>query len=303
MFTSGSTGKPKLHFQTLTSLKKGTKPSHKGKIWGLLYSPSRMAGLQVVLQSQVSNAIIVEADPATTTEEFLQECLGSGVNCLSATPSRWRALLSSETLTKLPLQNISIGGEIADQILLDKLKKTFPSAQIRHIYATTETGPVFSVSDCLEGFPANYLSRTLASGKSLSIVENELVVTDLNNGRPGEPQEIHTGDLVEVSEERVRFAGRIGDIVNVGGVKVSLTEIERLGCEIPGVADCQARQVPSPFVGSLISLQIQWEGLPLDNRQVRSYFSDRLPKAAIPAVISQVEKIELSDNFKKRRTF
>lgn len=302
MFTSGSTGKPRLHFQSLSSMLRSTRPDQKEQIWGLLYAPSRMAGLQVVLQAHASDALIVEPDEGSSSDSFIQECIDNNVNSLSATPSRWKSLLSSEKFIKLQLKSISIGGEIADQNILDKLKTSFPSAKIRHIYATTETGPVFSVSDGLEGFPIEYLSRPLASGKTLEIVNGELVVSFESGKRKGETIKIQTGDLVEIQGDRALFSGRIGDIVNIGGVKVSLTEIERLGNAIPGVVDCQARQVPSAFMGSLVALDIQWEGQPLDNREVRSYFLKSLPKAAVPAVINQVAKLNLSENYKKRRT-
>lgn len=302
MFTSGSTGKPRLHFQTLSSMLKSTRPNQKEQIWGLLYAPSRMAGLQVVLQAHASDALIVEPEEGSSIDVFLQECLDNEVNSLSATPSRWKSLLSSETTTKLPLKSISIGGEIADQNILDRLKASFPSAKIRHIYATTETGPVFSVSDGLEGFPIDYLSRHLASGKTLEIINSELVVSFESGTRKGEKTKIQTGDLIEIVGDRVVFSGRIGDIVNIGGVKVSLTEIERLGNAIPGVVDCQARQAPSAFMGFLIALDIQWEGEPLENKEIRSYFLKSLPKAAVPAVINQVEKLNLSENYKKKRT-
>jgi hypothetical protein len=55
-------------------------------------------------------------------------------------------------------------------------------------------------------------------------------------------------------------------------------------------------------MGSLVALDIQWEGKPLDNREVRSYFLKSLPKAAVPAVINQVAKLNLSENYKKKRT-
>jgi acyl-coenzyme A synthetase/AMP-(fatty) acid ligase len=298
MYTSGSTGKPRLHFQSIESLKLSTRPSHPGRAWGLLYSPSRMAGIQVVFQCHASDAVLVEPEPGTTTEQFLDECIIHGVDSLSATPSRWRSLLGSNKTRDLALKYISIGGEIADQNLLDKLRTFFPEASVRHIYAMTETGPVFSVADGLEGFPSEYLARGLASGKRLTIVEGELVVSyDLH----GQVKSIQTGDLVVESGNRVRFMGRTGDIVNIGGVKVSLSEVERICNSFPGVVDSQARAIKSPFMGSLISLEIAWEGSAPKDSQIRSHFQKHLPKAAIPAVITSVDSLELSENFKKRR--
>jgi hypothetical protein len=67
------------------------------------------------------------------------------------------------------------------------------------------------------------------------------------------------------------------------------------------VVDSQAHAIKSPFTGSLISLEIQWEGSTPKDSQIRSHFQQHLPKAAIPAVIRSVDSLELSENFKKRR--
>ena len=43
------------------------------------------------------------------------------------------------------LKRITLGGEIADQAVIDGLSKMFPLASIVHIYASTEAGVGFSV--------------------------------------------------------------------------------------------------------------------------------------------------------------
>jgi acyl-coenzyme A synthetase/AMP-(fatty) acid ligase len=260
-----------------------------------------MAGLQVILQAWASDAAIVEPDPGATPLDFLDEFSSSDVDSLSGTPSRWRALVSIEKFRQLPIKNITLGGEIADQVTLDKLRDLFPTASIRHVYATTETGPVFSVSDGLEGFPANLLNRELSSGKRLSINEGELVVS-FSPGVESQAQKVvKTGDLVVRKDDRIRFIGRIGDVVNVGGVKVSLSDVESHCNALPGVVDSLVKAISNPFVGYVIKAEIQWESKPLTDREVRSLLSKDLQKAAVPAVIVSVQTLDLSENFKKVR--
>jgi len=38
------------------------------------------------------------------------------------------------------LRQITLGGEIADQAVLDALARRFPGARITHVYASTEAG-------------------------------------------------------------------------------------------------------------------------------------------------------------------
>jgi acyl-coenzyme A synthetase/AMP-(fatty) acid ligase len=301
LYTSGSTGVPKLHFQHLSALVSATKAGHPARAWGLLYSPSRMAGLQVVLQAFASNAKLVEPKTGSTLSEILHEFKEHGVDSLSATPSRWRSILGSDHLAGLALKHISLGGEIADQRLLDNLKEKFPQAAIRHIYATTETGPVFSVSDGVEGFPVEFLEREMSSGRRLEIINGELVVIVPATGQIPHSKSIFTGDLVTIRENRIIFFGRIGDVVNVGGVKVSLSEIEKHCNLLPGVIDSQARAIPNAFMGFLISIDIHWASDPLSDQEVRGHFRKSLPKAALPALIYSVNDLDLSANHKKKR--
>jgi acyl-coenzyme A synthetase/AMP-(fatty) acid ligase len=300
IYTSGTTGVPKLHFHTLESFSNSTKINHTGAVWGLLYPPSRMAGLQVILQALSNKADVVEPDTHANNNEIISEFLESNVDSISATPSRWKMFLSCKKVEKLPLRQISIGGEIAEQHLLDVISSLFPKAQIRHIYATTETGPVFSVADGREGFPVELLTRTLSSGKSLAVVNGELVIS-WSDPISNKEMVVGTGDLVEITNDRVIFVGRRGDIVNIGGVKVSLNEIEKYCYLIPGIVDVQAVSIPNPFMGSLVTVNLQWETKPLEDRIIREILCRNLTKQAIPAVINNVTSINLTDNFKKKR--
>lgn len=301
LYTSGTTGNPELHFHPLHELKKASKSSHPGKVWGLLYQPFRMAGLQVILQAWATDATLVEPEPGSTPLAFLDEFIDEGVDSLSGTPSRWRSLLSLEKFRLLPLKHITLGGEIADQVILDKLSSFFPLAEIRHVYATTETGPVFSVSDRLEGFPVSWMHRELSSGKRLSLSNGELVVSNGQAAQGGTQKVVHTGDLISQQGDRFRFIGRSGDVVKVGGVKVSLSDVEKHCNAIPGVADTLARAISNPFVGAVIQAELQWKGQPLSDQEVRKILMKSLPKPAIPAVILSVETLDLSDSFKKVR--
>ena len=303
LYTSGTTGAPKLHFLPFSLLASATKRDHPARAWGLLYSPSRMAGLQVVLQAFASNAKLVEPEPGATLNEVLHEFEEHGVDSISATPSRWRSILGSDHFAGLTLKHISLGGEIADQRILDRLRAKFPQAAIRHIYATTETGPVFSVSDGLEGFPVENLERELASGRRLEIIDGELVVIVPATGQipNSKSKSIYTGDLVIRQENRILFVGRIGDVVNVGGLKISLSEIEKQCNLLTGVIDSQARAIPSAFMGFLISIDIHWAGDPLSDQEIRGHLRKFLPKAALPALINSVNGLDLSANHKKKR--
>ena len=78
---------------------------------------------------------------------------------LSGTPSHWRKALMTSGVAAFHPQYVRLSGEIADQAVLDALRKAFPHASIGHAFASTEAGVGFAVNDGLEGFPAAMLEK------------------------------------------------------------------------------------------------------------------------------------------------
>jgi len=270
ILTSGSTGEPKAARHTWGSLgrpvRKGTDQSTPK--WLLTYRPNLYAGLQVMLQCFADHGTLVipsgELDPASVSELMYT----SGVQFVSATPSYWRRLLmfgNSELLKKVPLVQITLGGEVVDQSILDKLRQRFPKARVVHLYATTELGRCFSVSDGMAGFPASYLDHRLPDRVELRIEANELLARSQNAMRMYDPHSIEqasmkdwfaTGDLVEVRENRVYFVGRKTDMINVAGSKVHPVEVECVIRDIPGVSDVRVFAKSSSISGELVACEV-----------------------------------------------
>jgi hypothetical protein len=109
-------------------------------------------------------------------------------------------------LKGLQLRQITLGGEPADQTVLSALALAFPSARVAHIYASTEAGVGFSVTDGQAGFPQEYLQAGVGGNQlAMSELGNLLIKPEKhvptyadgdvlvdNNGY------INTGDLVEL---------------------------------------------------------------------------------------------------------
>ena len=79
------------------------------------------------------------------------------VRFVSATPSYWRRLITlvpARELRTLRLEQITLGGELSDQPLLDRLKGPLPGGPARSYLRDSELGRCFSVKDGRAGFPA-----------------------------------------------------------------------------------------------------------------------------------------------------
>ena len=229
--TSGTTGAPKLIEHTLATLSRTVKRDYtRGTnfVWGLLYDPCRFAGMQVVLQALCSCSKLIVSGSLDFSEQ-IDNLINNKVNALSATPSLWRKLLLDGKIKSLSLRQITLGGEIADQNILDALKYHFPSARIVHIYASTEAGSAFSVHDGLSGFPVNWLESNTAPVSMRIREDGHLLIkptllprgTEIGN-RTDADGYLDTEDLVQIDGDRVIFLGRASGAINVGGNSIEI---------------------------------------------------------------------------------
>lgn len=270
ILTSGTTGKPKAAEHTWESLSRPVRLSEKaaGDRWLLTYQPHLYAGLQVMLQCLLNYGTLILPGPASSAEDVARLASSRGVQYVSATPSYWRWLLTlagGERLRDIPLRQITLGGEVVDQVTLESLKQVFPETRIVHIYATTELGRCFSVTDGRAGFPARFLDKPSSDGVEMRVESGELVVRSANSMSRYDRAEalcslgqgwFPTGDLVRVVDDRVMFVGRKTDMINVGGNKVYPVEVESVVRSVPGVADTRVYGETSSIVGELVKCDL-----------------------------------------------
>ncbi|WP_052063709.1 ANL family adenylate-forming protein [Nitrincola sp. A-D6] len=263
--TSGTTGTPKLiehSFESLTQKTLLNRTQGQKLIWGLAYDTYRFAGLQVILQALLGGSQL--AIPASSCfADQIQSWLSARVNALSATPSLWRKLLMDSRIKSLNLQQITLGGEIVDQTILDVLAANFSEARIVHVYASTEAGAGFSVKDQQAGFPACWIKNT-ASGVDIKINNNQHLLikpSTLAQGnflqeRLTEDGYLDTEDLVEIRGDRVIFLGRASGAINVGGNKVSPEYVEACIRQVPGILEACVYGKSSSMMGQLVAADI-----------------------------------------------
>jgi acyl-CoA synthetase (AMP-forming)/AMP-acid ligase II len=314
--TSGTTGEPKLIAHSFPSLARTVKTPNEASSklrWGLLYNPTRFAGLQVILQAVGGGSGLVVPDHPADLKNSILILQANGCNALSATPSLWRKLAFSDLLEILDLKVVTLGGEAADQKILDTLRLHYPVATIRHIYASTEAGVGFSVSDGKVGFPADYLQNP-PPGIELKLGDNGILMLRpaqrdqrmLSNESPLIDDEgwISSGDLVEIREDRCHFLGRMNGSINVGGQKVHPSEVENVLMETPGVLAARVFGKPNPVLGALVAAEIVAEP-GTDQAALRARIMERcklhLQRYKTPALISFKEDFELTSAGKLKR--
>jgi acyl-coenzyme A synthetase/AMP-(fatty) acid ligase len=312
ILTSGTTGKPKGVQHTWESL---LRPSRSGAcgdspVWFSSYALHLYAGLQVACQSMVDSGTFVYSfgpnDFANVPNLFKKY----GVQYAAGTPSFWRRVclfFDRESIFGPEIKQITLGGEVIDQNILNKLKSLFPQVRLVHIYATTELGRCFSVTDGEAGFPLRFCDKVSADGIQLKICDGQLYVRSANAmvgyDESAPRQEtvddwFASGDLVTVEGDRVHFSGRVSDIINVGGNKVSPLEVEKSIRNVEGVLDVRVYPQKSTLVGNLVACEVV-AAPELDVEQMKNSILSHCHKQFgayhVPRFINFVDHIELSE--------
>ncbi len=310
--TSGTTGTPKMVRHRLDALARTVRPPAPGPrpAWGLLYEPTRFAGLQVVLQALLGGGRLIAA--RGTVAERLAFAARAGATHISATPTLWRRVLMSRE--GLAPTHITLGGEIADDAVLAALAERFPAARLRHIYASTELGVGFSVRDGRAGFPAAWLGQ-MVEGVGLRLADGLLWLRP-----PGPPPAylahtaltpdadgyLPTGDRIAIEGDRARFLGRESSAVSIGGAKIQPEEVERVLLDHPAIAAATVSSRPSGLTGALLMLTV----VPRDadaepatlRRTIAAFCRERLPREAMPARITVAPEIAMTSAGKIARS-
>jgi acyl-coenzyme A synthetase/AMP-(fatty) acid ligase len=264
LLTSGTTGTPKLVVHGLHSLGGALPtqvPTGTGVVWSTFYDIRRYGGLQIYLRAVLSGSTLVLSSSDEPAQDFLIRAAACAVTHISGTPSHWRRALMSGAAATLKPRYVRLSGEVADQALLDSLRAVYPSAVIAHAFASTEAGVAFDVNDGLAGFPAALLDNA-AGGIELRVVDHTLRIRSGRNATrylgvaqaalASDDGFVDTGDMVELVDGRYYFRGRVGGVINVGGLKVYPEEVESVLNADPRVRMSLVRARRNPITGAVV---------------------------------------------------
>jgi acyl-coenzyme A synthetase/AMP-(fatty) acid ligase len=281
--TSGTTGEPKVVTISIPERTRVVDAEPEAR-WLLCYAAGRWATISVVLHVVAASSTLVVPDSLAAGAILLAGVEG-GATHLAITPSLFRILLATDPdrTARLPLTQVTFGGEAASQAILDAAARTWPAARITHVLAATETGDICAASDGLAGFPWSRIER--AGGRLTDT--GELIV----NGYA-------TGDIWERRGDRIHHAGRVQEIINVGGAKVSPVTVEEAATAQPGVEAAAAYAISSPILGQIVGLDVVGD---VDTRELATALRKVLPKVAWPSSIRVVDSLVLSDAGKTLR--
>jgi acyl-coenzyme A synthetase/AMP-(fatty) acid ligase len=268
LFTSGTSGAPKMVSHSLSSLAGSIKrdgPLGGAVVWSTFYDIRRYGGLQIFLRALLGGGSLVLSSTGESTADFLVRAGSHSVTHITGTPSHWRRALMSGATHRIAPEYVRLSGEIADQIILDSLKQTYPRARIAHAFASTEAGVGFEVEDGLAGIPTSQFLQA-GGGVEMKVEDGSLRIRSTraalryigSQGMTLVDQDgyVDTGDILEFKNGRYYFVGRRGGIINVGGLKIHPEEVEAVINRHPRVQMSLVKSRKSPVTGSIVVADI-----------------------------------------------
>ncbi|RZI60630.1 MAG: long-chain fatty acid--CoA ligase [Pseudomonas sp.] len=313
--TSGTTGAPKLVAHSLGSLSRTIRTAGSSLCWGQTSDAARFAGMQVFLHAVLGGGSIVMPPFGTKLSDRLAFFHKHRCNAISATPTLWRKIVMTPGHEQLNLIQITLGGEIADEAILRELKRCYPQARITHVYASTEAGAAFSVQDGQAGFPLRFLNQD-QGGVDVKVVEGRLFVRTregalnyVNSDAIFSDTDgfVDTGDLVQVTENRCLFIGRVNGSINIGGNKLHPQQVETILLSLPEVAAARVFSKANAITGQIIVAEIVPKNLDTDanllKRRMREACLAGLERWQVPGIIKIVPELDVNSSHKLSRSY
>lgn len=313
LFSSGSTGKPKAMVHDADRLLKSFEKKRTRKLSILIFLLfDHIGGLNTLLNGLASGATIII--PASREPHSVASAIQKhAVKLLPASPTFLNLLLLSGACDKYDLKSlrfVTYGTEPMPESLLKRLKDTFPNTNFIQTFGTSETGISKTVSRASDSTQI----KIDDPDTEYKIVDGELwlrssnqIMGYLNHEMSRFTQDgwFKTGDsVVESNDGYLTIVGRRADIINVGGEKVTPSEVESILLEIPEVADCLVYGENNAITGQNVAAQI----IPHDRsdlhalkRKIKHHCRKSLNHFKVPARILFPEAELFGKRFKKSR--
>ncbi len=305
LFSTGTTGRPKaiLHDMSLFLKRFETPRPTLRTINFLLFD--HIGGINTLLHTLFNTGVVI-CPEARTVASILQSCREHQAEVLPTTPTFLRMMLMSGAVPdQVPpcLKIITYGTERMDQGTLDTLCTLLPDVDFRQTFGMSELGIVRVKSrarDSLFMKVGGEGVETRCVGGVLQIRSSTRMLGYLNAESPFDVDGWYdTKDVVVEEDGYYKVVGRIGEVINVGGLKFMASEVEQVALEFPGVALVKASGRSNPITGQHVELTVQpTADAALEKAALSTFLKERLPGHMVPRRVS-ISDVEVGHRYKR----
>ncbi len=277
LFTSGTTSRPKgvIHsLNTLTSAARNMAVTTGAVESSVIYLVSPMTSITGVMQIHLSadchSTLVLDDD--FEPERSLDRINRCGATILGGAPvivERLIAVADSRGDREVALRTLALGGTMLPRAFLERIMEQYGIDVIR-VYGSSEapnaTGrlPGDDAAGRLEDDGALMPGTEVRVGSAAHPQEGLLrgpgvmlgYLHDADNDEAYEGEWFRSGDLVEVTGDRVTVVGRLKEIVNRNGFKISLNEIDAALAGYPGLEEWASFGLPDRETGERLAVAV-----------------------------------------------
>ncbi len=339
MYTTGTTGKSKgvelTHRNILAAVQNtlGTTGMHENDV-NLIPAPvNHSFGLRRSLGSLYTGGTLVLINGVTSVRSFFNTLDAWKATTITSVPTAMEYIfrMSGDMLGKYKdqLRYIEVGAEMVPNRLKQKLLDLLPHSDIFNTYGSSEAGCVTGINYRSNLEKMNSIGRDSVNAEIFFTDENHSIITadGPNNGgfitikgpmvMTGyvEDEELtasvldngilYTNDIgYRDSEGFIFLLGRKGDVINVGGNKVSPSEVEEAANRHPCVAEsaCVPCKDPNGLLAQVPKLfVVVAEGRKFDPSGLKEYLTSQLEPYKVPVIYETITKLPKTYNLKLQR--
>ncbi|WP_236789748.1 o-succinylbenzoate--CoA ligase [Amycolatopsis sp. GM8] len=300
--TSGSTGEPKGVLLSADALRASATATHErlgGPGHWLLATPANyIGGLQVIVRSLVAGTRCAALPAGHFTGELFAEAASP---VLREDGPRYTALVPTQLTRILDAGGAGLAAARAFDAIIIGAAATSAALRARAAAAGVSIVPAYGMSEtasgCVyDGVPLDGVEvrigadeRVLISGPVLTHgyrLRPDLTADALVDGW------FLTGDRGRLVDGRLEVLGRLDDVINTGGVKVSAAAVERALSAFPGVRDACVVGLPDEQWGQAVAAAVVADG-PVEVAELRAAVRAAAGAAAVPKRFEFVEALPL----------
>jgi acyl-coenzyme A synthetase/AMP-(fatty) acid ligase len=307
VFSSGTTGKPKGIMHTQKTLLEAAKGGQvvMGPITSdsatLLYMQPSFAAWPIIVLPFVAAKAKVCFGKAFTPAAFLESCQRERITKAPLVPTMWRMVFEAKPenhdLSALTLVSISGEAPAPSDVrqLYDRICRNICCVYLSG-EAFTASGVMANTRDLMERGKIGSSGRPVVGGDVRILVPGGSFDDEAPNGETGEiaisgpslaigywkdPELTRqkfrdgwwrSGDLGRLDADHYLWvSGRIDNVINTGGIKVSGEEIEHALLSHPAVAQCAVVGQPDARLGQRIEAYLVARGAPPEAEEISQF--------------------------------
>ncbi|MDF1754990.1 MAG: amino acid adenylation domain-containing protein [Verrucomicrobiales bacterium] len=337
IYTSGSTGTPKgveiphrAAVNFLTSMLEKPGLTSEDKLLAVTTLSFDISLLEMFLPLIAGATVVIAgADDVKDGRRLANLINEEDITVMQATPATWQMLLDSGWEGQSELRAFC-GGEALNRNLANTLVNS--AKEVWNLYGPTETTVWSTVEKISESNDSVSIGRPIANTRVYLLDANHNPVPAGFTGelwiggdglargyrnRPeltaeafqkitigGETQRLYrTGDLARWNREgNLECLGRVDFQVKVRGVRIELGDIEAQMEEYAGIKSAVVtKREDLPSGEGLVGYFIPTGGKKVDNSELRTFLSEKLPASYVPAYFHEMSEFPLTPNLKTDR--